>query len=218
MISLIIALLDQSSLRIGNKMYEIENGTYGLTTLRRKHLKMEKGSISFQFKAKGGLYRQMPIQSKKLSRLIKECSELPGQEVFRYLDDEGKSHPIFSQDVNAYLQEIMEGDYTAKDFRTWGGTVGAVELYPEAVAELQTSKIKQFTTGLIKKVAEKLGNTAKVCRDYYIHPATLALSESAQYDFDDLLDKAAKKYPDMEKDLNKYELAALYLIEQSANR
>jgi DNA topoisomerase-1 len=121
-ISLVISILDQSALRIGNKAYEEENGTYGITTLRRSHLKVNGNSISFQFKGKGGIYRNTTIKGKRLSRLIRECSEIPGQEVFQYLDAEEKHHPIFSHDVNAYLQEISGGDYTAKDFRTWAGT------------------------------------------------------------------------------------------------
>jgi DNA topoisomerase-1 len=138
-IALVITILDQSSLRIGNKAYEQENGTYGLTTLKRKHLKMNGNSILFQFKAKGGLWKSAEIRGKRLTRLIRECSELPGQEVFQYLDNAGNPHPVFSQDVNAYLHEISGGDYTAKDFRTWGGTVWAVELLPDALEEINNA-------------------------------------------------------------------------------
>jgi DNA topoisomerase-1 len=126
-ISIVISILDQCALRIGNKSYELENGTYGITTLRRSHMKINGNSISFQFKAKGGIYRNTEIKGKRLTRLIRECSELPGQEVFQFLDAEGNRHPVFSNDVNTYLQEITGGDYTAKDFRTWSGTVGGVE-------------------------------------------------------------------------------------------
>jgi DNA topoisomerase-1 len=211
-ISLLITILDQSGIRIGNKVYETQNGSYGLTTLRRKHMKVEKGQIVFEFKAKGGIYRRMPIKSKRLARLIKECSELPGQEIFRF-EDEGGTYPIFSQDVNAYIQEITEGDYTAKDFRTWNGTVGAIELYPEVLAEKGKSGTKAFSTALVRKVAEKLGNTMAVCRAHYIHPCMLKLADESEVLLDDIIAKATKAYPELSNDLDANELVALYLIE-----
>ena len=188
-----LSILDQNPIRIGNKSYEIENGTFGLTTLKRKHMKVEGNEIYFQFKAKGGIYRNAQIRGKRLTRLIVECSELPGQEVFQYLDSEGKPHPIFSQDVNAYLQEITGSDFTAKDFRTWGGTVAAVEVYKDALTEIESSPKRNFTNCIVKRVAERLGNTLAVCKSYYIHPTILTLAERQQLDIDDLLSKAAKK-------------------------
>ncbi|HZV70389.1 MAG TPA: hypothetical protein VFG10_12625 [Saprospiraceae bacterium] len=216
-ISLVISLLDQSALRIGNKAYEQENGTFGLTTLRRKHLKIEKGNIAFEFKAKGGLYRKTQIRGKKLTRLIIECSELPGQEVFRYMDDEGNTHPVFSHDVNGYLQEITGGEFTAKDFRTWGGTVGALELLPEALAEMESTSMKSLTKCILKKVSEKLGNTVAVCRTYYIHPVILASAEEKHGDLDKLTEKAVSKYDDLKNQLSEHELTALFLIESKAS-
>lgn len=212
-ISLVINILDQTGLRIGNKEYELENGTFGLTTLKRKHLKVNGNAISFQFKAKGGIYRNTQIKGRKLTRLIRECSDLPGQEVFQFLDEEGKPHPIFSHDVNNYLQEITGGDYTAKDFRTWGGTVGAIELLPEAIAELEASPKRNLATSLVRKVADKLGNTVTVCRTYYIHPAILISAEQNRTGFDKLMKTAISKYTDMQNDLSECELTALYLIE-----
>jgi DNA topoisomerase-1 len=213
-IALIITILDQSGVRIGNKVYETQNGSYGLTTLRRKHLKVEKGQIVFEFKAKSGVYRRLPIKSKRLARLIKECSELPGQEVFRFEDDAGETHPVMSQDVNAYLHEITESDYTAKDFRTWNGTVGAIELFRDVLDEKGNPGTKSFTTALVRRVAEKLGNTMAVCRAHYIHPCMLKLAEAKEVSLDDLFKKAEKEYPDLKDDLDPNELAALYLIEK----
>src|SRR5688500_456047 len=214
-LSLVLSILDQSALRIGNKMYELENGTFGITTLKRKHMKVEGDHIAFQFKGKSGIYRNTQIKGRKLTRLIRECSELPGQEVFQYLNSEGKPQPIFSQDVNAYIQEITQGDYTAKDFRTWAGTVGAIEVLPKTIAEIEASPKRSFTTCLIKKVAEKLGNTVAVCRSYYIHPSILALSERQVPDLEKLHETAAKQYPALSGDLNMAELSALYLIENT---
>ena len=214
-ISLVINILDQTGIRIGNKAYEQENGTFGLTTLKRKHLKVNGDAISFQFKAKGGIYRNTQIKGRKLTRLIRECSELPGQEVFQFLDAEGKPHPIFSHDVNSYIQEITGGDYTAKDFRTWGGTVGAIELLPDALAELELSPKRNFATSLVRKVADKLGNTVTVCRAYYIHPIILSSAEKHRTEFDKVMEKAAAKYQDLQTHLSDCEITALYLIEHN---
>ena len=216
-ISLLISILDQSSLRIGNKTYEQENGTYGLTTLKRKHLKHNGSNILFQFKAKGGIWRTAEIRGRKLTRLIRECSELPGQEVFQYLDSEGNPHPIFSQDVNGYLQEVTGGNYTAKDFRTWGGTVWSLKLFPEALEEISDFPKRNLTPSLVKKVAEKLGNTIAVCKSYYIHPVMLSLAEKKEIDFTALQEKAIQKYPELKDELSSHELLALYLIEGQAS-
>ncbi len=133
--------------------------------------------------------------------------------MFQYLDSEGIPHPIFSQDVNAYLQEITGGDYTAKDFRTWGGTVWTLELFPEALEEISAFPKRNLTPCLVKKVAEKLGNTIAVCKSYYIHPVMLSLAEKKEIDIPALQEKAIKKYPELKDELNSHELLALYLIE-----
>ena len=212
-IALIVSLLDQFSLRIGNKVYEQQNATYGVTTLKGKHLKSDGNDLVLQYKAKGGKYRKIRIRSKKLSRLILECSELPGQEVFQYLDSEGNPHPVFSQDVNAYLQEISEGSYTAKDFRTWGGTVWAIELLPVALAEIAEHPKRNLIPCIVKHVAEKLGNTVAICKAYYIHPAILTLAESGEVDLDKIYGKAQKALAELVNDLSRDELIALYVIE-----
>ncbi|MDQ3016687.1 MAG: DNA topoisomerase IB [Bacteroidota bacterium] len=212
-VSLVISILDQSGIRIGNKMYEQENGTYGLTTLKRKHLKVHNGTVTFEFKGKSNLFHKMPIHGKKLTRLILECSEIPGQEVFQYLDETGYRHPVFSQDVNSYLQEISGGDYTAKDFRTWGGTVWAIELFPEALAELELNPKRKMLTALVSRVAEKLGNTIAVCRSHYIHPVMLDMTNKKEHNFEELYSSAKSKYNGLGENLSRHELVALYLIE-----
>jgi DNA topoisomerase-1 len=212
-VALMIQILDQHSLRIGNRAYELENGTFGLTTLKLKHLKVEDDGIAFQFKAKGGIYRRTRIRGKKLTRLILECSELPGQEVFQFLDAEGNPHPVFSNDVNSYLQEIAGNEYTAKDFRTWGGTVWAVELFGEVVKESEITPSKNLVTSLVREVAEKLGNTVAVCRQYYIHPSILAAAELHRVRFDKFIENATAAYSDLIPHLSPYEAVALYLIE-----
>lgn len=171
-LALAVALMDEMHLRVGNKLSETERETYGLTTLRRKHLQETGKGLIIKYKAKSGKLRKVTLAQPRLIRLVKECSELPGYEVFRYESD-GRYIPINSQDVNQYLREIAEMDVTAKDFRTWGGTVLTVELEPAARQLCAVYPRKKLDTTLVRLVAEQLGNTVSVCRNYYIHPEVL---------------------------------------------
>ncbi|MGK7389930.1 MAG: DNA topoisomerase IB [Candidatus Cyclobacteriaceae bacterium M2_1C_046] len=172
-IALIIKIMDEFHFRIGSDHYRNENETYGITTLRRKHLTKKKGKIEFEYKGKSGRYRKISITNPKVKKLIRETSELPGYEIFRYIDEEGKSRRIQSQDVNEYIQEIANEDFTAKHFRTWGGTVAAVEEKEEAKKEIKENPRKKLETAVVRRVAERLGNTVSTCREYYIHPDVL---------------------------------------------
>ncbi len=172
-LALIVKLLDQCLIRIGNQYYAKENNTYGLTTLRKKHVEQKAGHIMLHFRAKWGVDREVDIEDKTLVKLIKKISELPGYEIFKYTDDDGNRNVIDSQDVNMYLNDIAGKPYTAKNFRTWGGTVLALELLPEALEELKEHPKRNLETIIVEKVAAELGNTVAVCREYYIHPAVL---------------------------------------------
>jgi DNA topoisomerase I len=180
-LGLIILTLDEAHIRIGNTFYRDENETFGLTTLRRRHLHFEKKSIIFEFKAKSGKYSTVNIKNNKLVKLIKECSELPGYEVFRYREN-GTTIPVTSADVNQYLKEISLEDFSSKDFRTWGGTVLAVEKFPEAKKMVEENKRLKLEPALVKLVAAELGNTQSICRDYYIHPAILQAVQNGDFD------------------------------------
>ncbi len=171
--ALIIQMMDEHHIRIGNVYYKEHNETFGLTTLRRKHFEFARGVGHLEFKAKSGKYRKIDIHNGQLAKLIKKCSELPGYEIFKYKDADGKYHTIDSQDVNQYLKEISGEDFTCKDFRTWGGTKLAVDKYSEALSEAEENKRLNLCTTLIKKVSQQLGNTVSVCREYYIHPKVL---------------------------------------------
>lgn len=186
-----------------------------MTTLKDKHVKTEGKHLVLEYRAKGGKCKTIKIGSKKIARLIRECSDLSGQELFQYIDEEGNLKPVFSNDVNAYIREMTEGDYTAKDFRTWGGTVWAIELFPEALAEIEENPRRTLLTTLVKKVAEQLSNTIANCKAYYIHPTILALTEQKDIDFDKLHLKAEKKYADLKDDLSRDEIIALYVIENA---
>jgi DNA topoisomerase-1 len=173
-LALAVSLMDEAYLRVGNKYYEEENGTYGLTTLRRKHLKDNKDGLILKYTAKSGKLRRVKIRDVRLQRLIRVCSELPGHEIFRYQAG-GGFYPITSQDINDYLYDISGSRFTAKSFRTWGGTVLAVKLAPEARSICEQNPRKKTETTLIRLVAGELNNTVSVCRKYYIHPLVLEI-------------------------------------------
>ncbi len=172
-LAVVVMVLDNHFLRIGNEIYEKQNQTYGITTLKQEHLVEEQGVVYLAFKGKSGKQRKEKIHSRRLARLIKNISELPGQEIFHYLDEDGNSQKLNSLDVNQYLQEITRQSFTAKDFRTWGGTVLAVRHYQEALQEVEETPRLKLERALVCKVAKVLGNTVSVCKEYYIHPFVL---------------------------------------------
>ncbi|EMR01622.1 DNA topoisomerase IB [Cesiribacter andamanensis] len=178
-LALVVSLLDETYVRIGNQAYLKENKTYGLTTLRRKHLSLEGKKAVFCYRAKSGVQQTVSVQNPRLVRLVQQCNELPGHELFRYYEKGttgGQS--ISSGDVNQYLKEISGEDFSSKNFRTWGGTVTAVERLEEAQQEVAENPRKDLLATVVKKVAERLGNTEAVCREYYIHPYILEAIES----------------------------------------
>jgi DNA topoisomerase-1 len=172
-IALILAILDETYVRIGNRQYYESNGTYGLTTLRRRNMRVNGNSITFNYKAKSNKKREVVIKNRQLIRLIRQCSELRGHEVFRYLDESGNSVPVDSFDVNAFLRELTGENFTSKNFRTWGGTVLAVRKFPVALQKYTESTRLKFTRAIVKEVAVELSNTIAVCEKYYIHPLVL---------------------------------------------
>ena len=172
-IALIIAILDETYVRIGNKQYYESNGTHGLTTLRRRNMEINGQSITFKYKAKSNKKREVKIQNRQLIRLIRQCSELRGYEVFRYLDESGNSVPIDSSDVNAFLRELTQEEFTSKNFRTWGGTILAIRKLPIVKEKIAENPKLKFSRAIVKEVAAELGNTISVCEKYYIHPKVL---------------------------------------------
>ncbi len=183
-LAVVVMMLDEYYIRIGNKYYERENKTYGLTTLRRKHVVQENGKLTLSYRAKSGKDRKIPVESKRLIRLIKRISEIPGYELFKYKACDGSYHCVGSKDVNEYLLEISGVPFTAKDFRTWGGTVLSLDHYEESVKLVEESPQRKLEATIVKKVSEVLGNTVAVCRKYYIHPMVMQV----------LLDGELKRY------------------------
>jgi DNA topoisomerase-1 len=169
----VVRLLETTLIRVGNAEYARENKSFGLTTIRHRHVEINGSTIAFEFRGKAGKMHKVSIQDRRLARIVRACHELPGQELFQYIDDEGERRDVDSADVNAYLQEISGEPFTAKDFRTWAGTV----LASLALAEFESfdtkAAAKRNITRAIERVANDLGNTVAVCRKSYIHPAIL---------------------------------------------
>lgn len=169
----LVSLLEATRIRIGNEEYAKTNESYGLTTLRGEHVDVAGSAVRFRFRGKSGKDHEIGIRDKKLARIIGQCRDLPGQELFQYLDEEGQPHTIHSEDVNAYIREISGGDFTAKDFRTWGGTLLCALCLLECGPCEKETEAKKNITAAIKQVSEKLGNTPAVCRKCYVHPAVV---------------------------------------------
>jgi DNA topoisomerase-1 len=169
----VIRLLETTLIRVGNEEYARANGSFGLTTLRNRHVNVEGQSVHFCFRGKSGIRHSIRVDDRRLARIVQHCQDLPGQELFQYLDEEGTPHDIDSADVNAYLQEIAGEAFTAKDFRTWAGTVLAARPLQEFESFDSEAQAKRNIVAAIEAVSKRLGNTKAVCRKCYVHPAVL---------------------------------------------
>ncbi|RZJ72913.1 DNA topoisomerase IB [Flavobacterium sp.] len=181
-LALVVSLIEDTNIRIGNDAYKKLYGSFGLTTLRDKHVKMDKSSMKFEFVGKKGVKHSISLRSKKLANLVQKCKEIPGQELFQYYDDNGNHCTIGSSDVNSYLKEITGEDFTAKDFRAWSGSVTALQCFREIGPAETATEMKKKVVEVIDCVASKLGNTRSVCRKYYVHPTVIAAYESGHID------------------------------------
>jgi DNA topoisomerase-1 len=207
--ALVIALMEQTLIRIGNDEYARNNDSYGLTTLQDDHVHFEHDTVIFEFRGKSGKEHEIAMRDKRLANLVKACQELPGQRLFQYYDEDGDLVALTSTDVNAYLREATGFDFTAKDFRTWGGTIMAARLLHECGPASSESEAKKQIVAVVKQVAIALGNTPTICRQHYIHPALFTAYEQNQ-----LLDY----YCDSEEEQplhNLDELAVLTLLQNN---
>lgn len=166
----VVRLLELTAFRVGNDEYAHHNKSYGLTTLRHHHAKVRGARIQFNFRGKSGQQQCVDVEHPTLSRIVRKCQDLPGQDLFQYLDDDGNVRDVTSGDVNRYLAEITGHDFTAKDFRTWTGTVLAALALREFEAVDSQAKAKRNVVEAIQRVAKRLGNTPAVCKKCYIHP------------------------------------------------
>ncbi len=169
----IIALLEQTLIRIGNEDYVKQNGSFGLTTLRNRHVRVEGSELRFLFKGKSGKTWRLSVRNRRVAGVVRACQELPGQNLFQYLDEAGQPQKVSSSDVNLYLREAAGHEVTAKDFRTWAGTVEAAL----AFHRIPGPPLKKHVREVVAQVAERLGNTPTVCRKCYIHPEIIAAYE-----------------------------------------
>jgi DNA topoisomerase-1 len=170
----VVHLLQVTKMRIGNEEYARENQSFGLTTLRNRHVRIDGSAVAFHFRGKSGIVHKLTVSDRRLARIIQRARELPGQELFQYIGDDGATHSIDSADVNDYLRAISGEDYTAKDFRTWHGTVLAALALKEFGKFDSETQARKNIVRAIETVAQQLGNTPSICRKCYIHPAILA--------------------------------------------
>lgn len=167
----VVRLLELTLIRVGNSEYAKQNKSFGLTTLRDRHVKVDGGEIRFKFKGKSGVEHETGLKDRRLARIVKAAQEVPGQHLFQWVDRGGERHEIGSADVNAYLRDAIGEDFSAKDFRTWAGTVAAAQALLGHESPKTATEAKRTLTACAKAVAGRLGNTPAVCRKAYIHPA-----------------------------------------------
>jgi DNA topoisomerase I len=166
----VVHLLENTLIRVGNADYAKQNKSYGLTTLRDPHVKVNGSELRFQFKGKSGKTWRLQVKDRRIARIVKACQDLPGQDLFQYMDEAGQQQSVTSADVNAYLKEITGRDITAKDFRTWAGTVLAALALSEFEEFDSDAKAKKNIRAAIESVSSRLGNTPTICRKCYVHP------------------------------------------------
>ena len=169
-LALVVRLLEETLIRVGNEEYVRQNKSFGLSTLRDRHVTVKGERLRFRFRGKAGKDHEIGLRDRRLARLVKQCQEIPGQELFQYYDADGKRVDVTSGDVNDYLREISGDDFTAKDFRTWAGTVAAAMALQEFLEVDDDAGRKKAVVDAIERVAERLGNTPTVCRACYVHP------------------------------------------------
>jgi len=211
--ALALKLIDNALIRVGNRHYAKSNKSYGLTTLRDRHVKINGSNLKFSFKGKKGVEHEIDMHDRRLARLVKKCKDIPGYDLFQYYDEDGERQTLESGDVNEYLQEVTQESFTAKDFRTWGGTVRMVECLEQVLDENPELGKEKSIKESVKLVAKGLGNTPTVCSKYYIHPEVVRMFK------EDKLLKFLKKHDATRSDtdyMSGTELLVLKMLEKVA--
>jgi len=210
-LALVLTLMDKTSIRIGNESYEKLYGSFGLSTLKDKHATIKKGLVEFHFKGKKSVTHTISLKNKKLAKLVKQCRDIPGKELFQYYDEEGKRQAIDSGMVNEYIHQIAGNDFSCKDFRTWSGTAQMFfNLLSCKKCEDEHERKKNLIDAIVK-VSDQLGNTASVCKKYYIHPSLINLYENNLFDKE--LQKIKNREIGKSKHLSAEEKLLLILLE-----
>jgi DNA topoisomerase I len=172
-----ISLMEHTYIRVGNQGYEKMYGSYGLTTLKDKHVGINGSEIKFSFKGKKGIYHNITLKNKKLAKIVKACRDIPGNELFQYYDTDGNRRSIDSGKVNNYIQSVTQKDFTAKDFRSWAGSLNILRAFKTLGEAIDKTHCKQNVIAALEQVSKKLGNTRTVCLKYYVHPGLIKLYE-----------------------------------------
>ena len=209
----VVRLLEVTLIRVGNEEYARTNASFGLTTMREEHVVVEGTRIHFHFRGKSGKQHAVDVSDQRLARIVARCQDLPGDELFHYLDADGKAHTIESADVNGFLRDVTGGDFTAKDFRTWAGTVLAAQALRAFEAFGSAAQAKRNVVAAIKQVAGRLGNTPTVCRKCYVHPLIVETYLHGEL-VETLRHRAESMLRDELHDLPPEEAAVLALLQQ----
>ena len=173
----VVSLMERTFIRVGNNEYEKANGSYGLTTLKNKHVSITGDKIRFSFTGKKGIHHEITLRDKRLSRIVAQCQEIPGKELFEYYGEDGIRHSVDSGMVNTYIREATREDFSAKDFRTWAGSLHALQEFRQVGEAGSETESKKKINLVLDSVSSKLGNTRAVCRKYYVHPGLVKLYE-----------------------------------------
>ncbi|HEV2354074.1 MAG TPA: DNA topoisomerase IB, partial [Puia sp.] len=173
----VVSIMERTFIRVGNYEYEKANGSYGLTTLKNNHVSISGDKIRFSFTGKKGVHHEVTLRDKRLARIVAQCHDIPGKELFEYYGEDGSRHPIDSGMVNAYIREATTEDFSAKDFRTWAGSLHALEEFRRVGEASTETEMKKNINLVLDSVSLKLGNTRAVCRKYYVHPGLINLYE-----------------------------------------
>jgi DNA topoisomerase I len=193
-IATVISLMERTYIRIGNDDYEKKNGSYGLTTLKDKHVKINGDTLHFSFIGKKGIEQEITLKHKRLARMVKQCRDIPGKELFQYYAEDGTRKSVDSGMVNRYIKEATGGEFTAKDFRTWAGTLNILRAFCSIGEPDCDAACKKNVLSALDEVSKKLGNTRTVCKKYYVHPGIIKLYEEKA------LDKYLKELDNIEKE------------------
>lgn len=210
----IVSIMEQTSIRVGNNIYEKLYGSYGLSTLKDKHVQITGSSMRFSFKGKKGVYHNISMKSNKIASIVKACKDIPGKELFQYYDEQGQRHSIDSGEVNEYIRKLSDADFTSKDFRTWAGTVSCLMAFHELGEAENATQTKKNIVAALDKVASCLGNTRTVCKKHYIHPIIISSYEEQKLSTYLKEVDVLKNAPDAPDGLNVMERILLKILEK----
>jgi DNA topoisomerase I len=210
----VVRLLETSMIRVGNQEYKRQNNSFGLATLHSRHVNVSGSNIRFEFRGKSGVRHAVDLNDRRLAKIIKQCRDLPGHELFQYIGDDGERYAVDSADINDYLRQIAGEEFSSKDFRTWAGTVLAARALSEFHGSDKKIPLKKNILQAIEAVAKRLGNTKAVCRKCYIHPAVIDAYKDGS--FLQILKRRVKKSPNSVHDLAPEEAAVLALLKRKS--